>query len=136
MFKTKRKSQPPTILPSSSSLSRTTFLVSPSSACHLLVIIIIIFHQSSSTSVSPQRNNYKKISNVNNEMIENIVNTTRSSRPKQFLGYFRCCCYHLCSCTCECSIPPNTFQYGHASSIFNRQNCASTSSINSSYYRR
>ncbi|CAF1169207.1 unnamed protein product [Adineta steineri] len=125
MFKTKRKSQPPTTVPSSSSLSRTTLLVSSSSACSTR------HHQnnknknvslSSSTCISPQYNNYKKTQHQrrNEENISNI----RLSRPKQFLGYFRCCCYHLCSCTCECSIPSNTFQNVNASTTFTRQNCA------------
>ncbi|CAF2643449.1 unnamed protein product [Rotaria sp. Silwood2] len=121
MFKIKRKSQSPSILPSSSSVSRSTLLVSSSSACSTR-------HQhnnvslSSSASVSPQCNNYKKIQRQPRH--EDNINNIRSSRSKQFLGYFRCCCYHLCSCTCECSIPSNTSQYGNTSSIFNRKNCA------------
>ncbi|CAF0798124.1 unnamed protein product [Didymodactylos carnosus] len=40
----------------------------------------------------------------------NPTDNATISRPKQFLGYFRCCCYRWCSCICECSIPPNTIQ--------------------------
>ncbi|CAF3601665.1 unnamed protein product [Rotaria sordida] len=121
MFKIKRKSQSPSILPSSSSVSRSTLLVSSSSACstrhhHNNVSL------SSSASISPQCNTYKK--SQRQQRHEENINNTRSSRSKQFLGYFRCCCYHLCSCTCECSIPSNTSQYGNTSSIFNQKNCA------------
>ncbi|CAF4538137.1 unnamed protein product [Rotaria sp. Silwood1] len=122
MFKIKRKSQSPSVLPSSSSVSRSTLLVSSSSACstrhhHNNVSL------SSSASVSPQYNNYKKIQRQQRHE-ENINNTRSSSHSKQFLGYFRCCCYHFCSCTCECSIPSNKSQYDNKSSIFNRKNCA------------
>ncbi|CAF3217457.1 unnamed protein product [Rotaria socialis] len=52
------------------------------------------------------------------------IHNTRSSCPKQFLSHFRCSCYHLCSFTCEFSIPYNTIQNLHVSSIFTRQNCS------------
>ncbi|CAF0967526.1 unnamed protein product, partial [Adineta ricciae] len=121
MFKIKRKSQPPTTAPSSSSVSRTTLLVSSPSACSTR------HHQknvslSSSNSVSPQYSTYQKVSRQ--RRADEILSNTRSTRPKQFLGYFRCCCYHLCSCTCECSIPSNTLANGNTSSTFTRQNCA------------
>ncbi|CAF3537704.1 unnamed protein product [Rotaria sordida] len=70
-----------------------------------------------------QSSKFKKILNQQQRNKQNI-NNTQSSCPKQFLPYFRYCCYHLCSFTCECSIPSNTIQNYYVSSIFARQNCS------------
>ncbi|CAF3665224.1 unnamed protein product [Rotaria socialis] len=122
MFKIKRKSQSPSTLPSSSNVSRSTLFVSSSSACstrHYYNNVSL----SSSNSVSPQSTVYKKLQRQQ-RIEENAANNRSTTRAKQFLGYFRCCCYHFCSCTCECSVPSNLSQNDNTSSIFNKKICA------------
>ncbi|CAF0724512.1 unnamed protein product [Adineta steineri] len=142
MFKIKRKSQ----VPSLSSVNRTTtlFTFSSFSSSSSTPTTTPYHRNNGSSSFSSLCNNITKDQSSKfdktrrqqqQQRNEQIINNTRSPRSKQFLAYFRCCCYHLCSFTCECSIPSNTNQNRYASSIFTRQIRSSSSSINSSYYR-